>query len=50
MVRTLGETSQAVKKTGWHTDAMEMWGTNENMQKAYNQAAERELKRIKENK
>ena len=48
MIRTLGESTQVVKKTQWHESAMKQWGTPENMQKAYIQAAERELKRLKE--
>lgn len=48
MIRTLGESTQVVKKNQWHESAMKQWGTPENMQKAYIQAAERELKRIRE--
>ena len=48
MIRTLGQSEQIVKKTKWHESAMKQWGTPENMQKAYIQAAERELKRLRE--
>ncbi len=39
MIRTLGTSSQIIRKTGWHTDSMRRVGTYENMDKAFIQAA-----------
>jgi hypothetical protein len=43
MIRTLGQTSQIIKKREWHTEAMKSIGTRENLAKAFEQAAKRTL-------